>query len=46
MDRRSSRYFDIAERDVQLEEFRQAEYARRMDEYFDQLADVDEEVEG
>lgn len=47
MDRRSSRYFDVAERDSQIEEARQAEYQRQQDLYFDQLADVtDEEDEG
>ena len=46
MDRRSSRYFDVAERDVQLEEFRRAEYARHQEEYFSQLADADDEDEG
>ncbi|MDD2325327.1 MAG: hypothetical protein PHW63_04900 [Alphaproteobacteria bacterium] len=46
MNRRSSRYFDIAEKDIQIEEARKAEYSRRMDEYFDQLSDIDEEDEG
>lgn len=38
-----SRYSDLEEKDPQFEEARRAEYARRMEEYFDQKADSDED---
>jgi len=43
MGKHYSRTFDWESRDVQLEEARQSEYTSKMEDYFAQLADEDED---
>lgn len=36
-------YFAVGDKDIQVEEARQAEFVRQQEAYFDQLTDVDED---